>query len=329
MKMKFLIATFLLGVRAIGSVLCAAEPELAADGTPIDVDQAFEKINATIRTTRAGVQTAIATARFKCWYQEPKDTEPVEMTTGTVQLYFSEGKSLLRVAHDKRLRKVMIVPEGAKLIKNAGEPDQFRDEDGELLELDTQLIDNRPNNVFISSDGISSRSVVIFKNQEPTWTTFKEFSQACAEVGTALVDPIQLFQGICNLEAIEKNLGREAIRWTPLPDGGYRGCYRVKNAPRVRVEFDALAEDSLNISASRVFNEGQELPAAVDEAAWKKVNDQWVVWRRSRERRYQSRGYEKQVVTYYKLDINSSVDPSAFTRNAMTVEWKPRSHAVD
>jgi hypothetical protein len=326
--MKISLMVVMLGVFIVGPMRCLADSEKESDLPPVDADKALGKICAAYHTGHGTIQSLTAIARFKGWIRDPEDKEQREITSGTMQLYYSEGKYHLRIAHEKRLQRGIANAEGQVLRRVAGQPGKFLDAAGNAIDIRTNFIDTKPDYVFVVNDDDTIRSTIIPRPARYTWMVRREFAQTRGDIGVDIVDPAYLFGVLCFLEPIIKDAGTESLKVSNLAEGGYRVTYRLKETQTIRVELDALPEDGFNISAMRVFQEGQQLPLLVEEAAWKKVNDQWIVWKRSRERSaVQVRGNssDKEVVTYYKLDLNSWVDPEAFTIRSMDADWKPRT----
>jgi hypothetical protein len=303
---------------------------------PGDADKALDTMRVAAHSAGEGVRSVIAKARFTNWLREPDEKESQLITAGRLELYSADGKYHLKFTHEKMLRRTINLPQGVFPSKKPGEADVFRNEAGEVVDVPAKLVDWKADNVFIVNDGRSITSTVVSPRLRPNGVRSEShinFQDASGrEVGVRFVDPAHLVGGVGELEAVIKNLGREAIQITGLPNGGFRATYRVKNAPQVRVELDAFAKDGFNVSASRVFNDGQQLPASAEEATWKKVNDKWLVSKVSCENRYRGAkhlAYRKEVVIYYSLEVNPWVDPKAFTTGSMSDDWQPRASADD
>jgi hypothetical protein len=312
----------------------ATDPEIQKiELAPPEAEKALETLLEAARTTREGVQSVTAKARFMNWSRGPDDKEFQLITAGRLQLYSAGGKYHLKISHEKMLHRTINLPQGVFPSQKPGEFEVFRNAAGEVVDVPAKMVDWKADRVFIVNDGRSIKSRVFSPRMRPDGVRSESHSsimEACAQqVGARYVDPAHLV-GIAKLDAVVKNLGKEAIQITGLPNGGFRVTYRVKNAPQVRVELDAFAKDGFNISASRVFNEGTELPACAEEVTWKKVNDRWIVSRLSSENRYRGSKhleYSKEVVVYYSLDVNPQVDPAAFTTESMNDDWQPRAAA--
>jgi hypothetical protein len=305
-----------------------------ADQAPVDADKVLDTMRASARATREGVRSVIAKARFTQWSQGPDEKEPQLITAGRFQLYTADSKYHLKFTQEKMLRRTINLPQGVFPSKKPGESDVFRNEAGEVVDVPAKLVDRKADSVFIVNDGRTITSTVFSPRLRPNGVrsdSHINFQDACGrEVDVRYVDPAHLVGGVGEIEAVIKNLGKEAIQITGLPNGGFRATYRVKNAPQVRVELDAFAKDGFNVSASRVSNEGEQLPACAEEATWKKVNDQWLVSKLSCENRYREDkhlAYRKEVVIYYSLEVNPWVDPKAFTTGSMRDDWQPRAPA--
>jgi len=305
-----------------------------ANQAPVDGDKSLDVLLAAARATREGVRSVIAKARFTQWSRGPEEKQLQLITAGRFQLYTADGKYHLKFTHEKMLQRTINVPQGVFPSQKPGEFEIFRNAAGEVVDVPAKMVDWKADRVFIVNDGRGITSTVYSPRMRPDGVrseSHRDFMEACAQqVGVRYVDPDRLVGGIGQLEAVIKNLGKEAIQITGLPNGGLRAIYRAKGAPEVRVELDAFAKDGFNISASRVFNEGTELPASAEEATWKKVNDRWIVSRLSSENRYRGTKhieYTKEVVVYYSLEVNPWVDPDAFTAGSMRDDWQPRASA--
>lgn len=338
--LKSLIAGFLLLISATARSDEPAKTEKPdADPivgkTPGDVraDNALEAMLAAARSTREGVQSVSAKAGFRKWVRRPDEEEPQLVTAGKLQLYSSDGKYHLKVNHEKMLRRTVHVPQGVIWSNKPGEIDVFRNAAGDVVEVPAKMANWKADNVFIINDGRTITSTVFTPRINPGGVrsnSHGNFRDACLEIDVELVDPARLVGGVGQTEAVVKNLGKVAIQVTDLPDGGFRATYRMKNAPKVRAELDAFAKDGFNVSASRIFNEGEQLPASAEEAVWKKVNGRWIVARLSSERRYRGSkvlAYSKEVVIYYSHEVNQWVDPEAFTTRSTNADWQPHASA--
>jgi len=307
---------------------------IEAELTQADADKALDAMIVAARSTREGLRSVIAKAAFRSWSQRPDEKEPQLVTAGKFQLYYADGKCHLKFTHEKMLRRTIDVPQGVFRSKVPGEIDVFRNAAGEVVEVPARMADWKADNVFIISDGRTITSKVFTPRINPSGVrseSHPNFRDSCIRVADiSCADPAYIAGGVGQLEAVIKNLGNEAIQMSGLPDGGFRASYRIKNAPQVRVELDAFAKDGFNVSASRVFNEGQELPATAQEVTWKKISDRWVASRLSSEHRYRGSNhlaYSKEVVIYYSLDVNPWVDPEAFMERSTNADWKPRASA--
>lgn len=324
------IIAIVAGLSFFGPTEAIAEPEVAAEASTVDINDVLDTLCAASHDARTGVRSAIATAWFKRWSQSPDEDEPRKMTDGRFQLYIADGKYHLRFKHELMLCRVINPPPGVVLSNQLGEGNVFRDQAGQIVEVPAKLANMKADNVFVVYDEQTITSTVftpLFRPSGVRTKTLKQFREISPEVGMSLADPASFVGGFCNLEAMLKNLVTDAIQARELPDGGYRVMFPVRNAPKVRVEIDAFAKDGFNISAYRVFNEGQELPASAKEATWKQIDGHWIVTKLTSENRFRGskdRIYTKEMIGYFSVSVNWWVDPSAFTLNSMNRDWVPR-----
>lgn len=306
-----------------------ADPQITAVQSSVNANQTLDTVCAAARDSRTGLRSVIATAWFKRWSQSPDENEPQKTTDGKLQLYFADGKYHVRFRHEKMLRRTIDLPQGVVPSNQPGESDVYRNKAGEVVDVPVRMADWKADIVFIVNDGRAINSTVFSPLIRPKGMrseSHQQFQHICKDVDITLADPAYIMGGFYDLEAAIKNLGTDAFQTTDLPDGGYRVTFRLKNAPNVRVDIDAFAKDGFNISAYRVFNEGQELPVSVKEATWKKINGQWIVSKLTSENRFRGSKhstYTKEMIGYSSVEVNPWVDPTAFTINSMNPDWIP------
>jgi hypothetical protein len=183
--------------------------------------------------------------------------------------------------------------------------------------------------VFIVHDGQSIQSTVFASRIRPKGfrsQSHEQLQDACRQAGIRIEDPPCLVAELYDLEATVEHLGRDAFQVEALPEDGYRATFHMKNAPNVKIELEAFAKDGFHISTYRVLNEGQELPASIKHATWKKVDGHWIITKLTRENRFRGRkhlAYSKAIIGYYSWELNKRIDPSTFTAKSMNPDWKP------
>lgn len=290
------------------------------------------RLVAASRSAREGVQTVIGTATFSSWSTYDDDKEPKLMTRGTLQAYYDRGKYNVRFAHEKLLGWCRTMPEGVFPSRKKGEEWLFRDKRGALVEVPAKLCDCKPVHAILINNDHYLMLNTYSPRIHPDGVRASEPSNlrsACVELGLALWDPVLLGRDFVNMEAIVKNLGAEAIQVTPLPEGGYHGKYRLKNSPSW-AEFDAPAKAGFHVTFQQTFNKGQALPAQVAHATWKLIDGQWVVTGLSTEMRFHGSKRNpvpnsmKIEIEYTAMQINSPVDPAAFTSVGFSETWTPK-----
>jgi hypothetical protein len=155
--------------------------------------------------------------RITCRSPQNGHREAEPYTKGNVQVYFDCGKHHLRYKYDYRHRRT--VPDGAG---------------GETVVEDT------PDDLAIITDGKVVWEVVYSKRirQSGCVVNLRERLKA-ATTGFALDHPAELWREALDLEKAIKDLGQDEIKLTVLDSGSIRGTYKLKNAPKVRVEFEA------------------------------------------------------------------------------------------
>lgn len=316
-----------LGLTIICTMAAAAEPQMTSDDPTIDPAKVIETIRSAAQNTRNGLKSVTGKGWFKNWLQTADQDEPQLMSDGKLHTYVEDGKFHLRFSHDKHQEWTVLLPEGVD--SRPGEPDVYRNQAGEIVEVPVELIDSKMESMQIVFDGKKIHRKIFWpanRNQETVITPQNSFQNACSIINLKLPNPTYL-AGYHNPETVQSpNI--ESMQISRLPDNGYGVTIRFKTAPQMKMEVDAFEKDGFNMSASRVIHDGKSLPESEIQLTWKKFNDQWVVTKLSKEEhRPESKRqkYSKEIVGYHSIEMNQWIDPIAFTQDSLGRKWKPRS----
>jgi RNA polymerase sigma factor (sigma-70 family) len=283
----------------------AARPsgEAAPALAPLDL---LLKASEEVRKPRS----AAGTAAFEA-YEFEREAMAQPHTKGKVQVYFDGGKYQLRYKYEYRQRQSV--------------PAKFGD--GE------KVVDVTPADVAVIFDGAVTREVVYSTHWfRPTGcqVNLRERLRD-ASWGIWLDHPAELWREALDVKALVKDLGRDALTLTRVGDGTLRGSYRLKNAPKVRVEFEARPADGYNVSSVRAFNEGESRPAQTAKVTWSRAKDVWYVKELvteldSRAAAGTGKLY-RLVFRYESFETGAKVDPALFTLDCLAIP--PNTRIMD
>jgi RNA polymerase sigma factor (sigma-70 family) len=258
------------------------------------------------------IRSAVGTATFEHFMQEPRHNEKKLglRTKGKVKVYFDRGRYHLRFQFDTMLQWTTYTDGKGKVVQE-------------------KFVEWKPEDLFVIYDGKTATVVTFSRRIRPSGCMVEIWPELRGPAANLpWNDVARLGLAVLDVEGLIRNLGRDAIRLTKMPQGGYRGRYHVKNAPKVRVEFDARPEAGFNVTAERVFNEGNDQPVTARSAAWKKDKGLWYVERLVEENDFRGGrlgGYrERWVFRYTHFEPNARVDPTLFTLKSAKVPDRTR-----
>jgi hypothetical protein len=279
------------------------ETERKPAPAPLDL---LLKASRDVRNLRSAHGTAVFEA-----YELGRDEKEEPHTKGKVSVYFDGGKYHLRYTYDYRQRRTVPAKVGG----------------GEDFTSMT------PDDVAVIYDGAATREVVYSAHWfRPAGCVVNLRDRLRdASWGVGFDHPAELWREALDVEALVKDLGREALTLTQLDDGTIHGSYLLKNAARVRAEFEARPADGYNVSSVRVFNEGEARPAQTSKATWSRTKDVWHVKELVTE--LDSRGpagtgkLYRVVFRYESFEPSAQVDPKLFTLDCLAIT--PGAHTLD
>jgi RNA polymerase sigma factor (sigma-70 family) len=254
----------------------------------------------------AMIQSAVGTAIFEQYFQERGEKEPTLSTRAKVCLSFDQGKYLLHFAFEKKLQKTLFDDSGAK-------------------KTTAKLVDWRPRDFVILYDGRDAYSITFADGISPAGCMMEIYS-GLPVPEFPWKDPARLGTQVLNIDGLLKNVGRDAIKMAKLPDGGYRGVYHLPNGAKVRCEFDVVPDVGFNVTALKVFNEGDDTPVQSGAATWKKINGRWYVERLVDEfdnRHLNPNGrLVRSVLRYETFEPGAAVDAKQFSLESLPIPEK-------
>jgi hypothetical protein len=283
--------------RPSGGQDAAAAPVLA----PLDL---LLKASGEVRKLRSAAGKAV----FEGYALDGKE-KPEPHTKGKVNVYFDGGKYHLRYKYDYRQRRAVAAKEGGG----------------------KQTAEMTPEDVAVICDGAVTQEVI--------YSAFWFRPAGCvvnlrdrlrdASWGIALDHPAELWRQVLDVEALLKDVGRDAVTLTQLESGTIRGFYRAKNAPKVRAEFEARPADGYNVSTLRVFNDGETQPAQTAQATWARAKGAWYVKELVTEldgRRPAGDGkLNRLVFRYESFEPGAKVDAKLFSLDCLRIPADTRT----
>ncbi len=254
-----------------------------------------------------GLRSAAGTAVYEVSTKE-EDRWPEPRIKARVQVYFAEGKHHLRFQYE-RLQTWMVPSDGSP----------------------RRLLNYKPDDLAMIHDGEAVRVVSFSSRFKPTGCQIELF-QGLRNPAAFLEfnHPVELWREVANIEAMVKNLGRDAIKMTRLDSGIIRGTCRIKNEPPgARVEFEARPEDGYHISRHWIFNPGQDRPATTKEIAWAQAKGVWYAKQLADEREYPyphgPNMRHRWVFRYETFEPGAMVDPKLFTLDCLSIPERTRT----
>jgi RNA polymerase sigma factor (sigma-70 family) len=230
-------------------------------------------------------------------------------TKGKVSVYFDGGKYHLRYQYDYRQRQTLPAKAGGG----------------------KKVAEMTPDDVAVICDGAVTQEVI--------YSAFWFRPAGCqvnlrdrlrnASWGICLDHPAELWREVLDVDALVKDVGRDALTLTRLESGTIRGSYRLMNAPKVRVEFEARPADGYNVSSLRVFNDGETRAAQTARATWARASGAWYVKELVTEldgRRPAGGGkLNRLVFRYESFEPGAKVDPKLFTLDCLAIPTNART----
>jgi RNA polymerase sigma factor (sigma-70 family) len=253
------------------------------------------------------LRSAAGTAVFETYVQQG-DKKPEPYTKGKVQVYFDGGKYHLRYKFDFRFRRAVDDGAGGKKVVD----------------------ENTPDDLAVIADGKLVSEVVYSKRIRQSGCQVNLRGRLKdATTSFALDHPAELWREAIDIDEVVKNLGRDTIKLTVLDSGSIRGTYKLKNAPKIRVEFEAEPADGYNVSALRVFNEGEKQPAQTAKVTWAKAKGIWYAKEFVTESDSRREGGDgtlcRGVFRYESFEPGAKVDQKLFTLDCLTIPPGTRS----
>jgi internalin A len=232
--------------------------------------------------------------------QEHDDKVPMLRTKAKVKAYFDRGKYHLRFDFETLLHRTI-----------------YHDEHGQKSA--DKLAEWKPDRKFVINDGVTASVVTISDRIHPSGCMVETYAprEALPLGDFPWSDPARLGTTCLNIEALIRNLGRDSISVTKSADGILHGSFRIKNSPKVRVEFDADPAVGFNVVARRIFNPDEQLPASSTELKWRKIGDVWFAEQIVEVNHYKDANNIGHMVrdtfSYDSVELNKDVDPALFT----------------
>jgi hypothetical protein len=222
-------------------------PAALADDDPLDA------VLEAHRQTCKKVESAIGEGSFEVYRKEAEEKDFKLRTKAKVDIQFQKDKYSFRFDYETLLQNTT-----------------YTDADGKVTK---KLVEWKPDAFYVIDDGKKWMEVKFTARIRPAGCS-GEIYEADFHPAFPWRDAAQL--GKCfDLEGYVKNLGRDKLTVTDLPNGIRRISGWAKNSTKVRFEFDADPKAGFNITSERIFNVPNEEPALSKEIIWIKKGDIW------------------------------------------------------
>jgi RNA polymerase sigma factor (sigma-70 family) len=285
-----------------------APPRVQASEKPKPVAKdPLELARQASRAASEGIRSAVGVGTFERYVQDPGEKELTLRTKAKVKVHYDRGKYHLQFDYATKLERTIYNNEKGEKIREA-------------------IVDWKPEDFHVIYDGKDVYEITFSQRINPV-PCMIEIRDSLPIPDFPWGDVARLSRAVSYLDQLIQNIGKDAIKITDLPNGGYRANFRVKNAPKVRVELGILPEIGFNIAHERVFNEDEEKPVQVQNATWKKLNDIWYVQRLVEDLGSLKRSgrLRRSVFEYETFEINVEVDPKLFTLESVPIPFGART----
>lgn len=248
------------------------------------------------------IESAIGEGSFEVYRKAADEKEFKLRTKAKVGIQFQKDKYSLRFDYETLLQNTT-----------------YTDADGNKT---TKLVEWKPDALYVIDDGKAWTEVTFTPRINPAGCA-GEIYKGHFRPTIRWRELAQLSKCVNPTEYV-KNLGRDKLTVTDLPNGIRRISGWAKDSTKVRFELDADPKVGFNIVAERGFNEPSKEPAHSKEITWKKIGDIWFGERIVETLHFRNRDgapdfTEQASFIYSSFEPNAEVKPAVFTLAATGV----------
>lgn len=206
------------------------------------------------------LQSAQGSGTFTEHRRNLTDKDEMLWTEGSFKFSYQSGKYFIDITLKKLLRRT-----------------RYEDEMGQFTE---KIVDWSPDRVVLVYDG-QAASVVTFTGRiNPTGCRVEIFDSmrtATALASFPLRNPAKPWLEVLDVDAVLKNIERDAITVSTLDNGRTRIAFDIKNSKSAYAEFELDPQSGNNVISSRTFNRPELEPAVTRRLSWAQTESVWYV----------------------------------------------------
>ena len=249
------------------------------------------------------IKSAVATATWEEYVQRPGDNAPALWTKAKVKIHFDKGRYLLRFDYQTKMQNTI-----------------YMDKDGKVIE--ERVVEWKPKEFVVLWDGKVGYAVTFWERIRPSGCQVEIYSSMPAtDINRRFfTDPARL--QVLDISSVLKNVGRDAIKVSKLPEKGYRASYLPKPW-KGHFEFDFQPELGFHVTSHRLFDAEDKEPFETCTAKWKKTKGVWHVDRLvfdSDRRKLETPGsFQRSIIQFDSFDPRASVDDNLFSLESLNI----------
>ncbi len=239
---------------------------------------------------------------FRVSRQDRGATKPIVWTDGAFRLSHAPGKLRLDMRFHVRKARVSIV-----------------DNDGKETH---QEVANSPVDIIVLDDGTAISKVTFSPRIMPSGCRIELYSSlraALSGTGFPLRNPVHPQRDVLDVDALVRNLGADAVKWSKQDGTFFQGDYHLRNTNRVRAEFQVDAAMGNRVVSKAVFNFPADSPAAEHRLKWAKADDTWYVKSLSWTKRYANQPVRRAEVVFLDYQPNAEFMDDEFSLSSASI----------